>query len=267
MNLSVEKNEVAVITGAGSGIGLAASVRFGELGKRLCLVDKNTDHLQTAEDAVREKCGAEPEILALCLDVASEADMETMASRVLEAFGTIDVLVTSAGILRAAGSGLKQLVDTSPDEFDQVVDVNLRGTFLATRAVLPAMMRAKKGQIIHISSLSGLQGRAFDGPYCASKFGVRGFSEALADEVRPAGIRVHTLFLDAVATPMWEQNGPVPMPAEALPPERVGEIIATLVELPGDCVLVNPVLKPFGGRGKRKRSVGSDESGTAFERE
>ncbi len=229
------------------------SVRFGELGKRLCLVEKNPDRLQTAVDAVRETCGDGHEALALCLDVASETDMEAMASRALETFGTIDVLVTSAGILRAAGSGLKQLVDVSPEEFDQVVDVNLRGTFLATRAVLPAMMRARKGQIIHISSLSGLQGRAFDGPYCASKFGVRGFSEALADEVRGAGIRVHTLFLDAVATPMWEQNGPVPMPADALPPERVAEFITTLAGLPADCVLVNPVLKPFGGRSKHKR--------------
>jgi hypothetical protein len=78
----------------------------------------------------------------------------------------------------------------------------------------------------------------------------------LAEEVRPAGIRVHTLFLDAVATPMWEQNGPVPMPADALPPERVAELIASLVELPGDCVLVNPVLKPFAGRRQRKRGKG-----------
>jgi NAD(P)-dependent dehydrogenase (short-subunit alcohol dehydrogenase family) len=219
-------------------------------------VERDPERLRAAEKTVGESSSEGREVLGLRLDVSSEADMEMMAARALEAFGAIDVLVTSAGILRAAGTGLKQLVDTEPEEFDQVVDVNLRGTFLATRAVLPAMLRARKGQIVHISSLSGLQGRAFDGPYCASKFAVRGFSEALAEEVRPAGIRVHTLFLDAVATPMWEQNGPVPMPADALPPERVAELIASLVELPGDCVLVNPVLKPFAGRRQRKRGKG-----------
>lgn len=245
-----ESGDVVVITGAGSGIGLASAVRLGQIGMRLCLVEKDHERLKEADGSLRENGH---EALALCLDVTSESDMEVMASRALEAFGAIHGLVTSAGILRAVGSGLKQLVDTTPEEFDQVIDVNLRGTFLATRAVLPTMLRAKKGQIVHISSISGLRGRAFDGSYCASKFGVRGFSESLAEEVRHGGVRVQTLFLDAVATPLWEQNGPVPMPADALPPERVAEQIAYLIGLPDDCVLVNPVLKPFGGRKRRKR--------------
>lgn len=244
---------VAVITGAGGGIGLAAAVEFARRGTTVVMVERDGDRLRAAERSVRDAAVAGAEVHSLELDVTSEREMEEMAVRTLASCGRVDVLVTSAGVLRAPGSGLKQLAETTPEEFDLVVDVNLKGTFLATRAVLPAMLQQKSGQIVHISSLSGLQGRAFDGPYCASKFAVHGFSESLAEEVTNNGIRVHTLFLDAVATTMWQQNGPVPMPADALPPERVADFIVYLVDLPGDCVVKNPVLAAFGGRRRRRR--------------
>jgi NAD(P)-dependent dehydrogenase (short-subunit alcohol dehydrogenase family) len=253
---------VAVITGAGGGIGQATAVALARRGMRLCLVERDAGRLAEAEKAARDAANGPLEILAITLDVTSEGDMEAMAARALEAYGRIDVLVTAAGILRPPGSGPKTIAEMSINEFDRVLAVNLRGTFLATRAVLPSMLKARSGHIIHISSTSGLRGRAFDGAYCASKFAVLGFSESLAEEIGRSGVRVHTLLPDAVATPLWEQNGPVPMPADALPPERVADFITYLIELPEDCVLLNPVLTPFGGR-RRKRKLRDVDSGSS----
>jgi NAD(P)-dependent dehydrogenase (short-subunit alcohol dehydrogenase family) len=242
-----------VITGAGGGIGRATALALASSETRLCLVERDADRLTSAAEAVRERTTDPAHVLALNLDVASDSDMEAMAARTLEAFGRIDVLVTAAGILRPPGRGPTALADTTPEEFDTVLAVNLRGTFLATRAVLPAMLAARSGHIVHISSVAGLQGRAFDGPYCASKFAVRGFSESVAEEVGRSGVRVHAVLPDAVATSLWEQNGPVPMPPEALPPERVADFIAYLLDLPADCVLRNPVIAPFSGLRRRRR--------------
>jgi 3-oxoacyl-[acyl-carrier protein] reductase len=249
----IRETRVAIITGAGGGIGRATALALAARGVRLCLVERDAERLASTAEAVREAASGVSDVLSLGLDVTSEPDMEAMAARTLETFGRLDILVTAAGILRPPGRGPAALADVTPEEFDAVLAVNLRGTFLATRAVLPAMLAAKSGHIVHLSSVSGLQGRAFDGPYCASKFAVRGFSESVAEEVGRSGVRVHAVLPDAVATSLWEQNGPVPMPPEALPPERVADFIAYLVDLPADCVLRNPVIAPFSGARRRRR--------------
>jgi NAD(P)-dependent dehydrogenase (short-subunit alcohol dehydrogenase family) len=253
-----------VITGAGGGIGRATAIALAKRGVRLCLVEYDADRLESVTQAVRQAGRAETDVLALRLDVASENDMATMVARTLEAFNRLDILVTAAGILRAPDSGPTLLADTTTEQFDAVLAVNLRGTFLATRAALQPMLKAKSGHIVHISSVSGLQGRAFDGPYCASKFAVRGFSESVAEEVGRSGVRVHTLLPDAVATSLWEQNGPVPPPSDALPPERVADFIVYLLDMPDDCVLRNPVIAPFSGlrRRRRRREATSEEMET-----
>jgi 3-oxoacyl-[acyl-carrier protein] reductase len=249
----IKQARVAVITGAGGGIGRATALALAQTGVWLCLVEHDVNRLESVTEAVRETADGQARVLPLHLDVTSASDMEMMVARTLEAFDRVDILVTAAGILRAPGCGPTLLADTTPAEFDAVLAVNLRGTFLATRAVLPPMLKAKSGHIVHISSVSGLRGRAFDGPYCASKFAVRGFSESVAEEVGRSGVRVHTLLPDAVATSLWEQNGPVPSPSEALPPERVADFIAYLLDLPDDCVLRNPVIAPFSGLRRRRR--------------
>lgn len=252
LNDDTKQPRVAVITGAGGGIGRATALALARRGIRLCLVERDRERLASVVEAVNEAAPG-THVLALDLDVTSERDMNAMAARALETFNQVDILVTAAGILRPPGRRPASVADTTPEEFDTVLAVNLRGTFLATRAVLPPMLAAKSGHIVHISSVSGLYGRAFDGAYCASKFAVRGFSESLAEEVGRSGVRVHTLMPDAVATSIWEQNGPVPMPADALPPERVADFIAYLLDMPADCVLWNPVIAPFSGVRRRQR--------------
>jgi 3-oxoacyl-[acyl-carrier protein] reductase len=143
------------------------------------------------------------------------------------------------------------LVEVTVDEWNDVIDINLKGVFLSNRAVLPTMIAQRSGTIINLSSVSGLQGRAHDGPYCASKFGVIGLSQSVADEVRSYGVKVQALMPHAVATPFWEQNKPAPMPGDALPPERVADLIVFILLQPEDTILVGPVIAPLGARRRR----------------
>ena len=238
-----------IVTGASGGIGSACASRFVARGARLTLVDRDQARLQSL--ALQWDTA---EVLALALDVTSEADMTAMAERTLERFGAIDALISAAGILRTSDQP-RLAKDTSFDEWRMVIDVNLTGTFLANRAVLPAMLDQRAGDIVNISSTSGRRGRAFDTAYSASKFGVVGFSESLADEVGRLGVRVQTLLPDAVDTPLWDQSGTASLKAtEMLSPDRVAEFIEYLLTLPRDAFLLNPVLMP--SRLKVRRAAG-----------
>ena len=251
------ENNVAIITGAGSGIGRACAAALFARGARLVLVEFNGGTLNSAVEALTAAGGAE-RVHGMQLDVRREDDMAGMAREVVERFGRIDHLIAAAGILRPGGQ-LRTVKDMSLEEWRAVIDTNLTGTFLSNRAVLGQMIAQKQGDIINFSSVSGRQGRAFDSAYCATKFGIIGLSESLAEEVTGFGIRVQTVLPDAVDTPLWDQNGPAAMRAPAtLPPERVAELVLFLLELPRDTYLLNPVLGAFKGR-RQRRKRGMDE--------
>lgn len=242
-------DQVTIITGAASGIGRACAGLFAQQGSRLALVDVDEAGLASlSEDLARGE-----DVLTLVLSVASEQDMVAMVEQTLGRFGRIDNLVASAGILRL-GEELKTVADMPLDEWRKVIDVNLHGTFLSNRAVLPTMLAQRKGDIVNVSSVSGRQGRAFDSAYSASKFGIIGLSESLHEEVVSQGVRVQTILPDAVDTPLWKQNptGAIP-PLYTLPPERVAEAILYMVALPRDAYLLNPVIAPVKTRKKRKK--------------
>lgn len=239
------RGQVAVVTGGSSGIGRSAAIAFARAGASVVAVGRSAARL---EETIAEaaKAGAAPEAghLSLVLDVGSEEDMARMADRVLERFGRIDILLASAGILRS-GKGPKTATELSPADWNAILRTNLRGTFLSNRAVLPAMMSRKRGDIINVSSTSGLRGFAYDAAYCASKFGIIGLSESLAEEVRRSGIRVTTICPGPASTAMWDQNLPVPPPEKTMPVERVTDLILYAVTLPRDTVLSNPVIVPL----------------------
>ena len=110
----------------------------------------------------------------MAIDVRREEDHARLVQATLERFGRIDALIVCAGILRKRGTAPKLAVDVGVDEWDDVMAVNLRGVFLANRAVLPTLVAQRSGLIVNLSSVQGLQGRAYDSAYCASKFGVIG---------------------------------------------------------------------------------------------
>lgn len=239
-----------VVTGGSSGIGSAVTCSLVELGAKVVIIDIDEDGARKTTDRVGTQ-GEEPVIIVA--DISKEADMERVGKQLQERFPSIDALVHCAGILRFEASGPQPMVDMTVTEWDAVINVNLKGTFLCNRAVLPSMIKKRSGHIINLSSTSGIQGRAFDTAYCASKFGVVGLSHSLAEEVRNYGIRVNVLLPDAVDTPMWEQNGPLRQTETALPPERVSELVCFLLGMPNDTMLGDIVIKAFKTRQRKKK--------------
>src|SRR5262245_26264851 len=177
MIYELTKDTVAVITGASSGIGRATALALAEKGLRLSLLARSENGLFRVTEEVRAR-GAN-DVRHFACDVREEAAVARAISSTLEDFGRIDVLVNSAGLsLNGAVDGY------SLEDWRTVMDTNLTGTFLTCRAVLPAMKRQAGGQIINIASGAGRNGIKQMAAYCASKFGVIGFTESLALEVR-----------------------------------------------------------------------------------
>lgn len=249
------QDKVCIVTGAGSGIGRACVEKLVGCDSKVVLVDLKEQALNDVMATLRARYDRtrSGNTLALALSISSAEDMQRMAEETIAAFGRIDCLVACAGILRL-GSNLKTVADTTLDEWNTIIGTNLTGTFLSNRAVLPAMSAQRQGDIVNISSISGRQGRPFDGPYCASKFGIIGLSESLAEEVAGQGIRVQTLLPDAVETPLWEQNGPAALkPVSSLPPERVAEFILYMLALPRDTYLPSPIIAPMKQSRKKRK--------------
>jgi NAD(P)-dependent dehydrogenase (short-subunit alcohol dehydrogenase family) len=248
------KDQVVLITGGASGIGRATCHEVARRGGKIVLTDINEARIATVVEEIRRDHPT-TEILGFMANVRDEQDVANMVHQALDRFGAIDVLAHCAGILRPPDVSPKFLHQTSLEEWDAIIETNLTGTFLCNRAVVSVMIKQRRGQIINISSTSGRQGRAFDSAYCASKFGMIGLSESLAQEVRQYGIRVHVLLPDAVDTPIWEQNGPVSPPVDALPAARIADIIVFLSGLPEDTILDNLVIRSFLTRRRKKKTV------------
>ena len=255
--------QVAMVTGAASGIGRALCAALAAQGASIAATDVNMAGVERTMDELGER---RAQALGLELDVRRDDAVMRAVEAVTARFDRIDILAACAGILRPAGSAPKPLFQIDPREWDAVIDTNLRGVFLTNRAVLPGMIARRRGQIVNLSSTSGRVGRPLDSAYCASKFGVIGLSEALAEEARPYGVKVHVVLPDAVDTPMWRQNGPIAVPPDALTPERVADLIVYLLTLPDDTMLVNPVIAPFRTRRRttqpRAASAGRTEQGS-----
>jgi NAD(P)-dependent dehydrogenase (short-subunit alcohol dehydrogenase family) len=250
------KDQVAIVTGGASGMGRETCRALAAEGVRVVVADLSPEGLEETRAGL-DAVPSGPH-LGRRVDVSHEEDVASLVSYTKDSAGRIDILVHCAGVLRLPGSGPRLMTQTSTEEFDHVVGVNLRGTFLCNRAVAAVMVKQRSGQILNVSSTSGRKGRAFDSIYCASKFGVVGLTESLAEEVRSQGIRVQLILPDAVATPFWEQNGPVGMPDWALPPERVARVITHMLALPMDTVLENVVVMPLRARKRRTKDRGAE---------
>ncbi len=241
MSVSVIEGQTAIVTGGASGIGLAAAKKLAGAGAGVAVIDLSAEGVRQAVASI----GGDSEHLGIALDVRDPEAMDRMREDVVARWGHIDILVTCAGVLRGVPGRLQTLAETSGEAWDRVIDTNLTGVFLANRAVLPVMLQQKSGNVVNVSSTSGRHGQAYDSAYCASKFGVIGLSECLAEEARPHGVRVQVLLPEMVDTPMLGQNGPIPKPAQLLSADRVADVILYLLRLPEDTTLLSPVLGSF----------------------
>ncbi len=237
------KGQVAIITGASSGIGEAMAARFASEGMRLVLAARRVEKLEAL--ASRLEGGTEIEVVGT--DVSKFSDCEALAARTLERFGRIDVMINNAGNAVA-----KPLAETSGEEIDLQIDVNLKGVCYGSRAVVPAMVEQKSGFILNIGSICSVLPFPNYASYVAAKFGTLGFSRSLYEEVRPHGVRVHCLCPAAVNTPWSTLAGgedalPWP-PEERIQPEDLAELAVTVMKLPRrvcvDQLTIWPVCEP-----------------------
>lgn len=186
------KGRTALITGAGKGIGKALAIALAAEGVNIGLLARTTADL---EELAAE---LQPYQVKTAIATANVADMESVNSAVTKLqteLGFIDILVNNAGVAFFGG-----FLDLEPEQFEQTIQINLLGVYYMTRAVLPAMIEHKTGDIINISSTAGLRGAAVTSAYSASKFGLIGLSDSLMQEVRKHNIRVSTLTPSTVAT-------------------------------------------------------------------
>lgn len=176
------KGKVAVITGASRGIGRAAALALAREGVHVVLVARTESDLNQLKAEV-EALGVRA--LVTPADVAKEEDVQRVKEAALAEFGQVDILVNNAGVGRYA-----TILETSPEEYDWMMDTNMRGTFLFTRAFLPEMVERGSGSIITVSSQAGLYGYGGEAVYVATKFAQIGFCQALDNEVREKGVKV-----------------------------------------------------------------------------
>lgn len=217
---------VAIITGGAGGIGMAVAERMLESGARVAIWDQDPAALAAARDE-------QPALATFPVDVTDEDAVEQVTAATSAHFGRIDILVNAAGI--TAPKAL--IVETQPASWRRIVDINLTGTFLVSRAVVQRMLTAGYGRIVNLGSISGKEGNPFSAAYSASKAGVHAFTKSLAKELATTGILVNCVAPAIIATKnlyydqpeamrkMWVSRVPMGRPGT---PEEVAAMIVWL---------------------------------------
>ncbi|MBI4165330.1 MAG: SDR family oxidoreductase [Acidobacteria bacterium] len=192
MNLT---DRVAIVTGAGQGIGEAIALRLARAGANIAVVDLNLEYAQKSAARVRE---TGRKSLAVRCDVSKSADVNAMRDAVLAEFGRIDILVNNAGI---AGKNVP-MIEIDEAEWDHIITVDLKSVYLCCRAVLPHMIERGYGKIVNVASIAGKEGNPGLVPYSTAKAGVIGLTKALAKEVVTKGVYVNAVAPAVIETPI-----------------------------------------------------------------
>lgn len=225
-------NRVAIVTGAGQGIGEAIALRLATEGADVAVVDLN---LPAAETVAKRLANLGRRSQAIRCDVSHAADVIAMRDRVLGEFGKIDILVNNAGI---AGKNAP-LIDVTEAEWDQVMAVDVKSVFLCAKAVLPHMIERRYGKIVNVASIAGKEGNPNLVPYSSAKAAVIGLTKALAKEVVQFGVYVNSVAPAVIETPILKQltQQQIDYMAAKIPMGRVGrpeEVAAVVCFLASD---------------------------------
>ena len=209
-------DKVAIVTGSGRGIGAAIAKKLASHGAKIALVDINENDLSARKDEIISDGGVAE--FFKC-DVSDWDDVKQTADKIVEKFGRIDILVNNAGITRD-----NLIMRMTPDDWDIVLSVNLKGAFLFTKAVIRPMMKNRYGKIVNISSVVGIFGNAAQANYSASKAGLIGLTKSTAKELASRGIRCNAVAPGFIETEMTKN----------LPEKAVDEFLqATPLKYPG----------------------------------
>lgn len=222
MGQSLE-GKVAIITGAGRGIGRSTALALADEGVRVGLIARTEKDLEAVVKEIEAKGGTAAFAAA---DVSSLEGVETAIAMLTEKLGTADILINNAGFGRYA-----PFMDLTPDDWTGMFEVNVLGMFHVTRTVLPQMIEKKRGDIINISSMSGVNGTKGSSAYSATKFGVLGMTQSLAQEMRQHNIRVSALTPSRVITDFSGADVPVASEEKFMQPEDIAEYMIAQLKL------------------------------------
>jgi 3-oxoacyl-[acyl-carrier protein] reductase len=230
--ISIE-NQIAVVTGAGRGIGRAIAIGLAELGATVVLAARSRTELEETAARIGGKASVMP------TDVRRKDELYRLFEHVTSAFGPVDILVNAAGL-----GIFGPVTEFKEEDFEVLIETNLRGIFLTSRLVLPSMIERKRGHIINIASIAGRVGSANRAVYCASKFGVVGFTESLAEEVRQYGIRA-TLICPGSTDTRFSPGEPSGKSRERmLRPEDVAHAVRMIVTQEPNSFISEIIMRP-----------------------
>jgi 3-oxoacyl-[acyl-carrier protein] reductase len=230
------EHRTCVVTGATDGIGRAVALALAHAGARLAVCARTGERVN---ELVRELRRDSSVVGAPC-DVSDEGAVETFASFVRERLGPVDVLVNNAGLARFGPAW-----ELPVEAFDETMAVNVRGTYLMTRAFLPDMLTRGDGHIVNIASLAGRNPVPGGAAYAAAKHALLGFSKSLFGEVRKQGVRVTAICPGSVVTPFFEKSGAsLDHPDRKLQPEDIADTVLAVLQLPPRALISELDIRP-----------------------
>jgi len=188
------KDKIAIVTGAGSGIGKATALLFAKEGAKVVVANRRIDKGEATVAEIKNLGG---EAIFIQTDVSQWEEVKRMVSKAVETYGRVDILVNNAGVVK-----FSPLHQTTDEDWDYVLNINLKGTFYGMKAVIPEMLKIGKGKIVNITSIAGLVGFDQIGPYCASKGGIIALTREAALEYAKNKININCIAPGVIATEM-----------------------------------------------------------------
>lgn len=236
------KGKIAIVTGAGRGMGKSIARMLAEEGANVALVSRTQEDIRALKKEIMQDFGIEA--IDIQCDISDENQVKKMVKKVYDVAGPPGILVNNAGVPTKKPT---EVTDYSTEEWDRIIDVNLRGTFFCCRETLTYMREAQSGTIINVSSISGIKAAPNVLPYSVSKFGMMGLNQTLIAENMKYGIKIHAVCPGVTDTSIWDRKE-VPLPDEVrkkmIKPEEIADIVKFLINLPENIRIDELVVLP-----------------------
>ncbi len=225
-------HKVVVITGAGSGLGASLAKKYSNRGSHVCLLGRTESRLKKVAEQLSESCSI------YAVDVTDKSAVANVMNAIKEEVGSVDLLINNAG------TGVFDLAENINEEaVHRMIDINLKGTIFCTQEILPDMKKRNQGTIVNVVSTAGLEGKVTESVYCASKFGVRGFTESLVLELDGTGVRVFGAYMGGMRSPFWDGILPDDVQENLMDTDDIADIIIENAKVRKNLLVTEVVIK------------------------